>query len=226
MAVRPIRTIGDPVLRSVAEPVRTFDDATRNDLQNLVDDMVDTMHDVQGVGLAAPQIGVGLRIFVYEIAGESGHVVNPVLTVGDEPQDGSEGCLSVPGMGHPTPRADYAQVTGFTVTGDPVTVEGHGLLARCLQHETDHLDGTLYVDRLRGTAKKQAMQAIRSLNYTSVVADVHQQRGDSLASGRGSSFGAPAAPTAAASTTTTTTTNRANRPVRNHAGLDRSGGAL
>lgn len=212
MAVRPIRTIGDPVLRSVAQTVRTFDDATHHDLQTLVDDMVDTMRDVQGVGLAAPQIGVGLRIFVYEIDGESGHVINPDLSVGDEPQEGSEGCLSVPGMGHPTPRADYAKVSGFTVTGEPITVEGHGLLARCLQHETDHLHGTLYVDRLRGQVKKQAMQAMRSQDYASVVAEVRQQRTDSLVSGRGSSFGAPSASTLPNTTTNGTGALSRHRP--------------
>ncbi|MDO5619816.1 peptide deformylase [Kocuria sp.] len=189
MAVRPIRTIGDPVLRAGAQPVTTFDAPGRTELQNLVDDMVETMHDVQGVGLAAPQIGVSLRVFVYDVAGHRGHVINPVLTVGDQPQEGSEGCLSVPGMGHPTPRAQYAKVTGRDVNGEPLEVEGDGLLARCLQHETDHLEGKLYVDRLEGAAKKQAMQAIRNRDYASVVAGVRGERGESLASGRGSSFG-------------------------------------
>ncbi|KAA9393396.1 peptide deformylase [Kocuria coralli] len=189
MAVRPIRTIGDPVLRSQASPVRDFDDAGTHDLQDLVDDMIETMHDVEGVGLAAPQIGVGLRIFVYDVEGQIGHVVNPELTVGEEPQDGSEGCLSVPGMGHPTPRARAATVHGFTVAGEPLTVSGEGLLARCLQHEYDHLNGTLYVDRLRGAAKKEAMKAIRQREYADVVADVQGQRAASLGSGRGSSFG-------------------------------------
>ncbi|MDO4254778.1 MAG: peptide deformylase [Kocuria sp.] len=191
MAVRPVRTIGDPVLRSVAEPVRTFDQEGRDELRTLIRDMVETMHDVQGVGLAAPQIGVGLRVFVYDADGQQGYVVNPSLTVGDQPQDGAEGCLSVPGVGYPTPRADYAQVTGFTATGEPITVEGTGLLARCLQHECDHLDGMLYVDRLRGAVKKQAMQAIRHRQYSDVVAEVQGKRRDSLASGRGSSFGQP-----------------------------------
>lgn len=189
MAVRPIRTIGDPVLRSPAAPVRAFDDEDRHDLRLLVDDMFETMRDVEGVGLAAPQIGVGLRIFVYEVLGDSGHVINPELTVGEQPQDGPEGCLSVPGMGHPTPRAQHATVHGFTVMGEPVTVVGEGLLARCLQHEYDHLDGTLYVDRLRGAAKKEAMRAIRNNGYAGVVAEVQGERSSSLYSGRGSSFG-------------------------------------
>lgn len=206
MAVRPIRTIGDPVLRSVAAPVTTFDTEDRHDLATLVEDMIQTMHDVSGVGLAAPQIGVSLRVFVYHIDGHEGHVVNPELTVGDQPQDGSEGCLSVPGMGHHTPRADHARVTGYTVTGDPVTVEGSGLLARCLQHETDHLDGKLYVDRLRGESKKEAMRAIRDRQYAGVVDTVRQERVGSLVSGRGSSFGAsPSAPSRRAAVRDATT---------------------
>lgn len=190
MAVRPIRTIGDPVLRSVADPVRHFDTPERPELRKLVDDMFETMHDVEGVGLAAPQIGVGLRIFVYDVEGCSGHVINPEITVGTQPQDGSEGCLSVPGMGHPTPRAEHATVHGYDVDGAPVTVEGHGLLARCLQHETDHLNGMLYVDRLRGEAKKEAMRTIRNREYSAVVSDVHGKRSSTIVSGRGSSFGA------------------------------------
>ena len=158
MSVLPIRTIGDPVLRTRAEEVTAFDDA----LRRLVADMHETMLDVGGVGLAAPQVGVSVRLFTWAVEGGAGHVVNPVLEVGEEPQEGGEGCLSVPGLAYDTPRRNWARVTGLDQHGAPVTVEGTGLLARCLQHETDHLDGRLYVDRLTGAEKRDAMRAIRA----------------------------------------------------------------
>ena len=144
MSVLPIRTIGDPVLRTRAEEVTAFDDA----LRRLVADMHETMLDVGGVGLAAPQVGVSVRLFTWAVEGGQGHVVNPVLELGEEPQDGGEGCLSVPGLGFDTPRRNWARVTGLDQHGAPVTVEGTGLLARCLQHETDHLDGEVFINYL------------------------------------------------------------------------------
>lgn len=186
MPILPIRTIGDPVLRTRASEVVQFDDA----LRRLVADMTETMLDVGGVGLAAPQVGVSVRLFTWALEGSAGHVVNPVLEVGDEPQEGSEGCLSVPGLGFGTPRRNWARVTGLDQDGHPVTVEGTGLLARCLQHETDHLDGRLYVDRLVGAARKEAMRAIRAADYNGVVSGVAGQRAATV----GSSFGTGSSP--------------------------------
>lgn len=185
MTVRPIRTIGDPILRSVAEPVRSFDE----DLRALVADLFETMRDVEGVGLAAPQIGVGLQIFVYEVEGASGVFVNPTLELGDEEQEGGEGCLSVPGLGYETPRRRTAVVRGQDEHGREQEVEAEGLLARCFQHEHDHLQGILYVHRLVGQTRREAWRSLRSEDYTRTVAEVRGERAGSLSSGRGSSFG-------------------------------------
>ncbi|PLC12951.1 peptide deformylase [Kocuria flava] len=182
MPILPVRTIGDPVLRTRAQEVTVHDDA----LRRLVADMHETMLDVGGVGLAAPQVGVSLRVFTWAVEGSSGHVVNPVLEVGEEPQEGGEGCLSVPGLGFETPRRNWARVTGTDVHGEPLVVEGTGLLARLLQHETDHLDGRLYVDRLEGPARREAMRALRAADYGRVVGEVAGERAGSV----GSSFGA------------------------------------
>ncbi len=159
MAIQPIRLFGDPVLRTVADPVTTFD----KELRTLVKDLEDTMLDAPGTGLAAPQIGVGLRVFSYNVDGVIGHMVNPVIVErSEEIQDGDEGCLSVPGIWAPTVRAMHAVVEGFDVHGEPLRLEGSGLMARCLQHEVDHLDGKLFVDRLTGEARKQVLRALRS----------------------------------------------------------------
>ena len=182
MPILPIRSIGDPVLRTRAVEVTVFDDA----LRRLVADMRETMLDVGGVGLAAPQVGVSLRVFTWAVEGSEGHVVNPVLEVGEEPQEGGEGCLSVPGLGFGTPRRNWARVTGVDRDGAPLVVEGTGLLARLLQHESDHLDGRLYVDRLVGQDRKEALRAIRAAGYNGVVSGVAGQRAASV----GSSFGA------------------------------------
>jgi peptide deformylase len=182
MAVLSIRIIGDPILRTPAAEVKHFGP----ELEKLVADMTETMIDVQGVGLAAPQIGVGLQVFTYRIDGFEGHVVNPVLEVGEElqPDHDVEGCLSVPGLGNFLQRGQWAKVTGQDMHGNPLEVEGTGLLARCFQHETDHLRGTLYIDRLRGEEKKAAMRAIRSADYNSVAGQTAAQRAKTL----GSSF--------------------------------------
>ena len=161
MPILPIRSIGDPVLRTRAVEVTVFDDA----LRRLVADMRETMLDVGGVGLAAPQVGVSLRVFTWAVEGSEGHVVNPVLEVGEEPQEGGEGCLSVPGEWFPLARHPRARVTGTDLEGDEVVVEGEGLLARCLQHETDHLDGYLYVDRLTGPWKRAAREAVKDRGW-------------------------------------------------------------
>ena len=163
MATRPIRLLGDPVLRTKAEVVTTFD----KELRNLVKDLSDTMIEAPGVGLAAPQLGVGLRVFVYDVEDQFGHLVNPVLHFPhDEEQDGEEGCLSLPGLTFDCVRKQHVIAHGQNVHGDPVTIEGHDLLARCVQHETDHLDGVLFIDRLDAETKKAAMQAIREAEWS------------------------------------------------------------
>jgi peptide deformylase len=165
VAVRPIRIIGDPVLHTPTRPVEAFDE----ELQALVTDMFDTMAAAEGVGLAANQIGVDRRLFVYDCPDETtGERVRGVVletsprpeTV-PHPDDDEEGCLSVPAESFPTGRADWARVTGVDAAGAPVEVEGRGFLARCLQHEVDHLDGTIYVDRLVGRYRRAALKALK-----------------------------------------------------------------
>ncbi|MEU7905505.1 peptide deformylase [Actinoplanes sp. NPDC049118] len=157
MTVRPIRLFGDPVLRTPAEPVVVFDDA----LRALVADLEDTVREPGRAGVAAPQIGVSLRAFSYNVGGEVGHLINPVLSEFAGEQDDEEGCLSLPGMGYPTPRAWAVTATGFDQFGEPLTISGTGLLARALQHETDHLDGCLYIDTLKGDTRRQALRELR-----------------------------------------------------------------
>ena len=159
LTVQPIRLFGDPVLRTPAEPVVDFD----KELRRLVADLIDTMRDEEGAGLAAPQIGVGLRVFAFDVDDVVGHLINPMLHFPDaEEQDGPEGCLSIPGLHFDTKRRQNVVARGFTDYGDPVQLVGTGLMARCVQHETDHLDGVLFVDRLDPEARKEAMRAIRT----------------------------------------------------------------
>ncbi|MDF3288856.1 peptide deformylase [Streptomyces silvisoli] len=161
MSVMPIHLFGDPVLRMKAQPVTVFD----KELRTLVKDLSDTMLDAPGAGLAAPQLGVSLRVFTYHVDGELGHLVNPDLTLTDEEQDGPEGCLSLPGLRYDCKRAYGVVAKGFNMYGDPVTVEGTRLLARCIQHETDHLDGIIFIDRLDPEQRKAAMKAIREAEW-------------------------------------------------------------
>jgi peptide deformylase len=161
VAIQPIRLFGDPVLRTPAEPVTDFD----KELRTLVADLTETMQEAPGAGLAAPQIGVGLRVFTYHVDGVLGHLVNPSLDLSDEEQDGDEGCLSLPGLAFPTVRALRVVAKGMSMHGEPVTIEGSDLLARCVQHETDHLDGILFVDRLDRETRKQALRAIRESTW-------------------------------------------------------------
>ena len=160
--IRPIRLFGDPVLRTPAEPVTDFD----LELRNLVRDLTETMLDAPGVGLAAPQIGVSLRVFAYHVDDEPGHLINPVLALDGECEEDDEGCLSLPGLQFPTPRAPRVVASGFSMYGEPVTIEGSELLARCIQHETDHLDGILFIDRLDKKQRKLAMKAIREAEWS------------------------------------------------------------
>jgi peptide deformylase len=161
VAIQPIRLFGDPVLRTRAEPVVDFD----RQLRQLVQDLEDTMLDAPGRGLAAPQIGVGLRVFTYHVDGVLGHLVNPVLELSEECQDGEEGCLSIPGLAFDTRRAMSVVARGQDVHGEPLVVRGSGMLARAVQHETDHLDGILFVDRLDAATRKEAMRAIRQAEW-------------------------------------------------------------
>jgi peptide deformylase len=162
VSVKPIRLFGDPVLRTPAAEVVDFD----KQLRKLVKDLTETMIDAPGAGLAAPQIGVPLRVFTYDIDDEVGHLVNPVLTdLSEQEQDGEEGCLSFPGLAFPTKRAWRVVAKGMNMWGDPVVIEGNELLARCLQHETDHLDGVLFIDRLDPEQRKLAMKAIRESEW-------------------------------------------------------------
>ncbi|MEZ3160901.1 peptide deformylase [Microbacterium sp. BWT-B31] len=162
MAVRPIRLFGDPVLKSVCAPVNTIDDGVRA----LVQDLLDTVELPGRAGVAAPQIGVGLRAFSYNVDGVIGYVLNPVIVqVQGEPELVGEGCLSVPGLWHDTPRHPYAKVVGIDLDGNEVVLEGEGLLAQALQHETDHLDGLLYLDRLQPDTRRVAMRAVRESDW-------------------------------------------------------------
>ncbi len=157
MSVRPLRLIGDPVLRTPSDRVVRFDDA----LGQLVTDLLDTVQLPGRAGLAANQIGSGLAVFSYNVDGRLGHVINPVLTQTRGEQSGAEACLSIPGVSADRTRAAYAVVTGVDLNQRPVAVEGDGELARCLQHETDHLHGELYIDALTGDQRRAVMRALR-----------------------------------------------------------------
>ena len=159
MAMREIRTIPDPVLRTKCDEILTID----SKVKGLVEDLLETV-DVEGrAGLAANQIGVNLRAFSWNIDDEIGYVLNPVIVdlSQDDFQDGEEGCLSVPTMWYPTRRSNYARVEGIDLDGKKVVVEGTGLMARCLQHEVDHLEGMLYLDRLERLVRRKAMRDLR-----------------------------------------------------------------
>lgn len=161
MSVVPIRIFGDPVLRTPAAEVVDFD----KELRKLVADLTDTMQDAPGVGLAAPQLGVSLRVFTYWVDDELGHVVNPSLDLSEETELGEEGCLSLPGLSFDTPRSLSVVARGFNMYGEPIELVGSDLLARCVQHETDHLDGIIFIDRLDPEARKEAMKAIREADW-------------------------------------------------------------
>jgi len=161
VSIRPIRLFGDPVLRTPAEPVVDFD----KELRMLVEDLADTMLEAPGAGLAAPQVGVGLRVFTWYVDGELGHLVNPRLTLSEEIQDGPEGCLSIPGFSIDCKRALSVVAHGFDMHGEPMLVEGSDMLSRAIQHETDHLDGIIFVDRLDRGARKEAMKFIREAEW-------------------------------------------------------------
>ena len=160
--MQPIRLFGYPVLRTPADPVVDFD----AELRRLVADLVETMQEQEGAGLAAPQLGVGLRVFAFDVDDVVGHLINPVLEFPDEEeQEGPEGCLSIPGIYVDTKRRMNVVASGFNQHGDPVRLIGSGLMSRCAQHETDHLDGVLFLDRLDANARKEAMKEIRQAEW-------------------------------------------------------------
>ncbi|SDL73674.1 peptide deformylase [Corynebacterium mycetoides] len=162
MALRKIRLFGDPVLNTVASPVTRFDEQ----LRTLVGDMLETMDHAGGVGLAANQIGATARVFVFDCQGMRGHIVNPVWKpAGVDTQTGTEGCLSVPGVGGTVTRHNSVIATGVDADGRPLAISGTGLLARCIQHETDHLDGIMFMRRMEPEARKEAMSNIRGADW-------------------------------------------------------------
>ena len=161
MAIQPIRLFGDPILATRAQEVDRFD----KEIRTLVTDLTDTMLDAPGAGLAAPQIGVSLRVFTWSIDDEVGHLINPTLTLGEEEQDGDEGCLSIPGLTYKCKRAFHVVAHGFDMHGEPVKLVGEELLARIFQHETDHLNGILFVDRLDREVRKQALHDIKESDW-------------------------------------------------------------
>jgi len=161
MSIKPIRLFGDPVLTTPALEVTVFD----KELRPLVADLTETMQAAPGAGLAAPQIGVSLRVFTYDVDGVVGHLINPKLDLSEETQDGPEGCLSLPELTFDCIRALSVVAKGMNMYGEPVTISGSDLLARAIQHETDHLDGIVFIDPLDKEARKEAMKEIRQMEW-------------------------------------------------------------
>jgi peptide deformylase len=172
VTIRPIVICGEPVLHRPTKPVTVFDD----ELAAFVDDLFETNTAAHGAGLAANQVGDDRRVFICDCPDEAGvrhrgYVVNPVIETSEipetmpDPDDDYEGCLSVPGANFPTGRASWAKVTGVDGTGQPVAVEGTGFFARCLQHETDPLDGRLYLDRLVGRHARAAKKMVKARGW-------------------------------------------------------------
>jgi len=162
MAIRELRYFGDPVLKTACDPVTTFD----RSVEQLVTDLLDSVKLPGRAGLAAPQIGVGLRVFSYDVDGLTGYVINPeIAELSEETHEISEGCLSVPELRFDMVRAKRAVVRGVDLRNEPIHVEGVDVLAQCLQHETDHLDGILYLDRLAKDTKREALRQARQTDW-------------------------------------------------------------
>lgn len=162
MAVREIRLFGDPILRSVTDPVVRLDDSARS----LVTDLLDTVALPGRAGVAANQIGVGLRAFSFNVNGRTGYILNPeIVEVRGEPELVDEGCLSVPGFTFPRRRYPWARVSGIDLAGEPIELEGDGLMAQALQHEVGHLNGELYIEGLDPDIKRDAMRLVRSAEW-------------------------------------------------------------
>lgn len=158
MAIRDIRVVPDPVLRTPCDEITNITPAVRN----LVQDLLDTVDDPGRAGLSANQIGVSLCAFSYNIEGKVGYILNPVLVEKSGEQYGDEGCLSVPGLWYKTRRSDYAKVEGINLEGEKIVLEGSGLMGRMLQHECDHLDGHVYLDRLEKEERREALRYMRA----------------------------------------------------------------
>lgn len=162
MTERQIRLFGDPVLKTVSDPIMEVDEGIRG----LVEDLVDSVIPPGRAGVAAPQIGVNLRAFSYNVDGEIGYIINPVLVeVSGEPELVDEGCLSVPGLWFKTARYPFARAVGTDLDGNEIELSGTGLFAQALQHETDHLDGKLYLDRLDKESRREAMKQVRESDW-------------------------------------------------------------
>lgn len=157
MAIRKIRVVPDPVLRTPCDEIREITPS----IHNLVEDLLETVNDPGRAGLSANQIGVSLRAFSYNINGRIGYILNPVIEETRGEQYDDEGCLSVPGLWYKTRRAQYARVKGIDLNGKTLVLEGEGLMARMLQHECDHLDGHIYLDRLEKDVRAKALKELR-----------------------------------------------------------------
>jgi peptide deformylase len=157
VTVREIRVVPDPVLRTPCDPITKITPG----VERLVRDLLDTVDDPGRAGVSANQIGVGLRAFSYNVEGKIGYLLNPKVLELKGEQYGDEGCLSLPGLWFKTRRANYAKVEGINLKGERVVLEGEGIMARMLQHETDHLDGHVYIDRLEKDQRKAAMHYMR-----------------------------------------------------------------
>jgi peptide deformylase len=159
---RNIRLFGDPVLKTVSDPIGTIDAGVKG----LVDDLVDSVRPPGRAGVAAPQIGVNLRAFSYNVDGDVGYIINPeIVELSGEPVMMDEGCLSVPGLWFPTLRYPFARAKGIDVDGNEIEISGTGVLAQALQHETDHLNGMLYLDRLEKPERREALKKIRESDW-------------------------------------------------------------
>jgi len=159
---RQIRLLGDPVLKTVSDPILTIDDRVRS----LVTDLLDSVRLPGRAGVAAAQIGVNLRAFSYNVDGDVGYILNPsIVELTGEPELIDEGCLSVPGLWYPTKRYPFARVVGTDLEGETLELSGDGLMAQALQHETDHLDGLLYLDRLDKENRRAAMKQVRESDW-------------------------------------------------------------
>jgi peptide deformylase len=162
MTVREIRLFGDPVLKTVSEPISKLDDSAHA----LIEDLLDTTKLPGRAGVAAPQIGVNLRAFSYNVDGQVGYIINPeIVELSGEKTLLEEGCLSVPELWHKTPRYEFARAVGIDLNGNQIALEGSGLMSQMLQHECDHLDGLVYLDRLEGDEHKAAMKNLRASDW-------------------------------------------------------------
>lgn len=162
MTVREIRLYGDPVLRTVCDEITEITPA----IADLVADLIETTQVPGRAGVAAPQIGVSLRAFSFHVNGEVGYLLNPkIVEFIGEPEEIEEGCLSVPGLWEKTSRYPSVIAEGIDLTGETVRIEGSGLLGQALQHECDHLDGKVYLDRLSAEGRKVAMKKLRETDW-------------------------------------------------------------